>query len=261
MKPCFLLLALFIGAGAQAHAEPAAAPPPQSVSLGDAHVQSHLPVALVLDGEIQQHLRGALRAMACGTDSVATAHATTDVPVELVWLPGSRDQSVISLDAGSVLLPIVPHRSETYTYFVRVRDGRGQFEARFPASPAVFRIQAEVSTGPSVLDGSGDGTAGQGEMIPIRVRLARPDQVKDVTLFHRSTSGSTWTSAPMAIGTRTDADATWTGTVPSPLGKSQELEYYVQARGIDDRVTHYGLPDRPHRLKLVSPTLPVETEE
>lgn len=261
MKSHIVLTVLVLGLVSEVRAEPVTAPVPQAVSLGDAHVQSHLPVALVLDGEIQQHLRGALRAMASGTSSTAPTHTTTDVMIELVWRPGEADQSVIALDAGAVLLPILPHRGETYTYFLRVRDGRGQFEARFPAAPGAYHIQAEVSSGPSILDGSGDGPAGQGEVIPIQVRLARPDHVKDVTLFHRSESGSSWTSSSMAIGARTDAEATWTGSVLRPLGQDQKLEYYVQARGTDGRVTYYGVPDRPHRLKLVPPILPAESDE
>ena len=159
------------------------------------------------------------------------------------------------------MLPITPHRAETYAYFVRLHDAQHRFEARFAAAPAVYRIQAAVSSGPRVIDGTGDGQAGRGEMIPIQVRLAQPAQVKQVVLFHRSSPASAWTSKPMEMRAQTDAEAIWSETVERPLGPEKELEYHVQAIGTDGAITSYGAANRPHRLRLVPPTLPAEADE
>lgn len=262
MKLFVHLVGIAVVTGATvAVAETGAPPPAQTISLGDAHVQSHLPVAFVVAPEIQQLVGGALKAMANGAASAQVAPITTSVSIELVWRPGAPDQRVLPLDSGAVLLPITPHRGETYTYFVRIRDETGQFEARFPTAPAVFRIEAAIASGPTVLDGTGDGEAGRGERIPIHVRLANPDRVKDVVLFHRSAPAAEWTSAPMVIKASAENDATWSVMVQRPLGGEREIEYYVRATGVDGHLTNYGVPDRPHRLKLVAPPLAADPNE
>lgn len=236
-------------------------PHTQTVAPGDAHVQSHLPVAIVADPDVQRQTMSAVRALTAGAGSVAAEGPTTGATLEVVWRPGTRDERVIPLGPGAVLLPVTPHRTETYTYFVRLRDSKGQFEARWPASPALYRIEAEAASGPTVLDGTGDGQAAQGEMIPIQVRLADPSKVQDVVLFHRSVSAGEWTSSPMAIREHGESDATWSGSVQRPLGRDADLEYFVRATGRDGRVTHYGLADRPHRVHVVAPILPSEADQ
>jgi hypothetical protein len=244
-----------------ARAEPPAPVSVQTIALGDVHVQSHLPVALVVDPQVQRRAADTLSELAGGPASAPVTMATTDSSAEIVWRPGTQEERVLQLGPGAVLLPVTPHRTETYSYFVRLRDHKQRFEVRLPAAPAVFRIQVEAAAGPSVVEGTGDREAPHGERIPIQVRIAHPSSVREVVLFHRSSPTSPWVSSPMDVSARSETDGTWAGSVQRPLGREEELEYYVQAIGTDGRVTHYGLSARPHRLKLTSPFLPGEVEQ
>ena len=255
MRGPFLALVIGIGASALgARVESATPPPAQTVQLGDAHVQSHLPVALVIEAEARSRIATALTALVSGT-SVPPEETTTRMVLEVVWNQGAPDQRVLPLDADAVLLPVAPHQCKTYAYFVRVRDVGGRFEARFPASPGMFRVDAAAADGPTVVDGTGDGEAAQGELIPIHVRLAQPSRVGEVMLFHRSSAASPWTSAAMEVSERTDSDAVWAASVQRPLERAAQLEYYVRARDVNGRMTEYGAPGRPHCLKLSAPVV------
>lgn len=255
----FIMMTLWLTACSIATAEAPESPRPQTITPGDAHVQSHLPVALVTDPEATRRLATALVDLTRGFGSSAAAIETTGTQLEIVWRAGTTEERVLPLDSGGVLLPIVPHADASYAYYLRARDARSRFEVRWPAAPDLYRIQAAAPIGPKVLDGTGDGQSAQGEMIPIEVKLASPERVKDVIVFHRSASSSVWTSAPMTIRTRTEAEATWSGSVPRP-GGDPELQYYVIASGVDGRVTRYGVPEQPHRVKLISPALPAEAD-
>lgn len=241
--------------------QPSGAPQAQTITPGDAHVQSHLPVALVADPVLQRQAAASLGALSRGSVSVPPEEAVTGVHVEVVWRPGTREERVLPLGSGAVLLPVTPHRSESYAYFLRLRDSRGRFEARLPAAPGLYRIEAEAAKGPTVLDGTGDGQAAQGERIPIQVRIADPTRVREVVLFHRSAPATPWTSALMEVRNQSDDHGIWTASVQRPLGRETELEYYVRATGSDDRVTHYGLADRPHRLTVTAPSLPADADQ
>lgn len=261
MKQIIISALLGTAVSSAALAESPEPPRPQAVTLGDAHVQSHLPVALVSDPETTRRLATALVELARGPSSAAAASETTGSTLEVVWRPGSPDERVIPMDSGAVLLPVTPHAEASYAYYVRARDARRRFEVRWPAAPDLFHIQAAATRGPTVLDGTGDAQSAQGEMIPIEVRLASPGQVRDVVVYHRSASSSVWTSSPMEINARTETDATWSGSVKRPAGGDSELQYYVVASGVDGRATHYGVPAQPHRVKLVAPVLPAEAEQ
>src|SRR5688572_4484042 len=102
-----------------AHAE---VPKAQTVTLGDTHVQSHLPVALVTGPDTQQRLVQAFVALASGAESVPAEPASTGIAVEVVWCPATPAERVLPLAAGAVLLPIPPHASGSYPYYIRIRD-------------------------------------------------------------------------------------------------------------------------------------------
>lgn len=138
--------------------------------------------------------------------------------------------------ASTVSLPVTPHSSGEYRYYLELRDGGERFTVRLPGGQRRYRVDVTAEPGPVVVAGSGNQDAVYGERIPVAITIAEPASIRSVALRHRTRKTM----------------------IARPLGSKVTVEYYILVRDAAGRVTHYGGPDKPYRLRIQAPQHPVD---
>lgn len=256
-----VLLGLVL-AGQAVGAEPTmSAPIPQLVELGDSQVESAQPVVLRLPQEVWDRIGVSLQEAARVPTSLQSTSIVTGGLLLLHWQAPEKPDRTIVIQEPHIELPVTTNVSCTYRYWLEAKGPGGHFELRMPASPGTYRVEAELSLGPTIVEGPGDLEGVFGETIPVKISLSDRRGIQEVVLHHRSHENSPWTTAAMKLSNGSEQSGCWVVSLLRPLGREVTIEYYVVVSGGPGRVTRYGVADKPRRIKLLPPQLPQTADQ
>lgn len=212
----------------------------QHISLGDAHVDSHRPVILSLGSS------------PLAVHEAARTHAT------LHWTAPDGAVRILAVSGYTVPLPVIPHASGVYRYWVEWRETAGRWTLRAPGGKGTYRLEADASREPTVVDVSGHLDATHGEPIPIAVRLSSPASVHGVTLHHWTDRATHVSSTAMDLDDPRASTGTWRAAIPAPGYGVKQVEYYITIELKAGPPARCGGLSAPFRVRVQPGPLPPE---
>lgn len=223
----------------------------QPVRLGNAQVDSHRPVVLLLNKEALADLDSVLdRLLTPPMD--AYARPKSAMPrATLVWSQPDGVVRLLPVKGAAVPLPIVPHASGVYRYYLEWRDPAGRWALRLPPSSGTFKLEVDGARGPAVVDGPHDSEVPQGESIPIAIQISSPASVKSVVLHHWTIGATMVTSSAMELDDPKARTGTWRFSIPPPSYGVTGVEYFITLIDHTNATVRYGTSGSPFRVRIV----------
>lgn len=175
-----------------------------------------------------------------------------------MWQDGAKAPKRLPVREATVSLPITPFTSGSYSYHLELRDDGGRYFVRIPAGDRSYRIEVVAGGGPTIVSGPGDEDAVYGERIPVSISIAEPQTIRSVKLFHRVRATKEWSETRMELDAGASRHGTWRTMLSRPLGEGVVIEYHVVVEDGAGRLTSYGSPVKPYRLRVLAPPAPVD---
>lgn len=223
----------------------------QTVRPGDAQVDSHRPVVLLLNKEALADLDNALDRLLTPVMDVDAAPKTPVPRATLVWSEPGGVVRILPLQGSAVQLPIVPHASGIYRYHLEWRDRTGRWALRLPPASASFKLEVDGGRGPAVVEGPRDSEVAQGEPILIAIQISSPASVKSVVLNHWNAGATQVTRSPMELDDPKARTGTWRFSIPPPSYGVASVEYFITIVDHMDTAVRYGTSGAPFSVRIV----------